>query len=147
MGASIALDDFGTGLSSFEYLKLFKPDWIKIDGSFVRDALLNPLGAEVVASMIRVARAAGCYAVAEQVEDQATIDLMTQLGAHFVQGYAISKPRPLTEMIEAVRDLSPTIRSNDQGDSALSSVGEHRANPSVVAARQTKLRNVIELGV
>jgi EAL domain-containing protein (putative c-di-GMP-specific phosphodiesterase class I) len=147
MGASIALDDFGTGLASFEYLKLFKPDWIKIDGSFVRDALLNPLGAEVVASMIRVARAAGCHAVAEQVEDQATIDFMKQLGAHFVQGYAISKPRPLTEMIEAVRDLSSTISSNGQGDSAHTYAGERRANPSIVATQQTKLRNVIELGI
>jgi EAL domain-containing protein (putative c-di-GMP-specific phosphodiesterase class I) len=104
MGASIALDDFGTGLASFEYLKLFKPDWIKIDGSFVRDALLNPLGAEVVSSMIRVARAAGSRAVAEQVEDQATIDLMTKLGAHFVQGYAVSKPLPIDDAIQAHRD-------------------------------------------
>lgn len=52
--------------------------------------------------MIRVARAAGSQVVAEQVEDQATIDLMTTLGAHFVQGYAVSKPRPLDEMIMAL---------------------------------------------
>lgn len=102
MGASIALDDFGTGLASFEYLKLFKPDWIKIDGSFVRDAVRNPLGAEVVSSMIRVAQAAGSQVVAEQVEDQATIDLMMTLGAHYVQGYAISKPRPIDEMIKSL---------------------------------------------
>jgi EAL domain-containing protein (putative c-di-GMP-specific phosphodiesterase class I) len=105
MGAAIALDDFGTGLASFEYLKLFKPDWIKIDGSFVREALLSPLGAEVVASMVRVAKAAGSKVVAEQVEDQATIDFMTKLGVHYVQGYAISKPQPLDDLITALRDL------------------------------------------
>ena len=106
LGASIALDDFGTGLASFEYLKLFKPDWIKIDGSFVRDALLNPLGAEVISSMIRVARAAGSKVVAEQVEDQPTVDFMTQLGAHYVQGYAVSKPRPLDDLVAALREQS-----------------------------------------
>jgi hypothetical protein len=79
---------------------------------FVRDALRNPLGAEVVASMIRVARAAGSQVVAEQVEDQATIELMTSLGAHFVQGYAISKPRPLEEMILA---LGTSIVNNEEG--------------------------------
>jgi EAL domain-containing protein (putative c-di-GMP-specific phosphodiesterase class I) len=121
LGASIALDDFGTGLASFEYLKLFKPDWIKIDGSFVREALLNPLGCEVVASMIRVARAANSLAVAEQVEDQATIDLMTKLGAHFVQGYAVSKPRPLEEAITAYRDAEEKARIKRSQEQAMQS--------------------------
>ncbi len=58
LGCAVALDDFGTGLASFDYLKTFRPDWIKIDGSFVREAGANAINREVVSSMIRVAKVA-----------------------------------------------------------------------------------------
>ncbi len=105
LGCSIALDDFGTGLATFDYLKSFKPDWIKIDGSFVREADANPINREVVSSMIRVAMVAGARAVAEQVEDQKSIDLMRDLGAHYVQGYAIAKPEPLASFAGRMMEL------------------------------------------
>ena len=55
-GFGIALDDFGTGLATFEYLKRFPLDYLKIDGSFVRNLMTNPIDEEIILSTVRVAK-------------------------------------------------------------------------------------------
>ncbi|MCK5885813.1 MAG: EAL domain-containing protein, partial [Alcanivorax sp.] len=99
-GSKVALDDFGSGFSSFNYLKHFQVDFIKIDGSFVRNLLYSSLDRTIVESISEVAHRLGVKTVAEYVEDIAMIPVLEQAGVDFVQGYAIGRPQPLTMLFE-----------------------------------------------
>ncbi|MCB1800635.1 MAG: EAL domain-containing protein [Gammaproteobacteria bacterium] len=92
---SFALDDFGSGLSSFGYLKTLPVDFLKIDGSFVRDLLDDPVDAVMVESIAKVSREMGIKTIAEFVENQALLERLRKIGVHYGQGYGIEKPVPL----------------------------------------------------
>ncbi len=94
IGVRISLDDFGTGYSSLAHLRLFPFDKIKIDGSFVRDALDRADCASIVAAVIDLGNRLGVATVAEGVETMAQFHLMEDLGCHQVQGYLIGRPTP-----------------------------------------------------
>ncbi|GGY57166.1 hypothetical protein GCM10011297_32390 [Bacterioplanes sanyensis] len=96
LGCSVALDDFGTGLASYAYLKQFAFDCIKIDGQFVRDIRTSAADQAIVSSICQVARQQQLAVVAEFVEDESSIQLLSDLGVDFLQGYAIGHPQPLT---------------------------------------------------
>lgn len=102
-GFRIALDDFGTGLSSFDYLKRFPVDYLKIDGAFIRGLLDTPLDEEIVLATVRVARRLGIRTVAEFVRDEATRDRLTALGVDIMQGEAIGRPVPIGVLFERSR--------------------------------------------
>jgi EAL domain-containing protein (putative c-di-GMP-specific phosphodiesterase class I)/GGDEF domain-containing protein len=97
-GFGIALDDFGTGLATFEYLKRFAIDYLKIDGSFIRALKANSIDEEIVRATIRIARHLGVITVAEHVHQQSALDLVTALGVDSVQGALYGMPRPLLEV-------------------------------------------------
>jgi EAL domain-containing protein (putative c-di-GMP-specific phosphodiesterase class I) len=97
MGCKIAIDDFGTGLATFDYLKRFEIDCIKIDGSFIHALANNELDAAIVSSIVNVARAISVRTVAEYVGDNSTLELVTRLGVDASQGWAIGPPLPLAE--------------------------------------------------
>jgi EAL domain-containing protein (putative c-di-GMP-specific phosphodiesterase class I)/GGDEF domain-containing protein len=97
-GFGIALDDFGTGLATFEYLKRFAIDYLKIDGSFIRALKANSIDEEIVRATIRIARHLGVVTVAEHVHQQSALDLVTALGVDSVQGALYGMPKPLAEM-------------------------------------------------
>ena len=99
-GFSIALDDFGTGLSSFDYLKRFPVDYLKIDGSFIRHLLDTPIDEEIVLATVRVARRIGVRTTAEHVRDQATVERLTALGVDVMQGELIGRPVPIARLFE-----------------------------------------------
>ena len=101
-GCHFSLDDFGTGLSSFAYLKLFPVDTLKIDGSFIQDLPTNVVSQSVVAAISEVARVMRLDTVAEFVEDQATLNLLGQLGITWAQGYLLGEPTPLAEHIDTL---------------------------------------------
>lgn len=91
-GIRIAIDDFGTGYSSFALLKRMPADLLKIDQSFVRDAL-NGRSAEVILdTIIRMGRGLGIEVLAEGVETIEEMDMLLSLGCHQMQGYLLSKP-------------------------------------------------------
>jgi len=92
LGVRISLDDFGTGYSSLAHLRLFPFDKIKIDGSFVRDALDRADCASIVAAVIDLGNRLGVATVAEGVETLAHFNLMQDLGCHQVQGYLVGRP-------------------------------------------------------
>lgn len=68
LGCCIGLDDFGTGYSSFLYLQKFRPDFIKIDGSFIRHILTDPCSQAIVRAMLDMANTLGISAIAEFIE-------------------------------------------------------------------------------
>ncbi len=91
-GCVTCLDDFGTGFSSFAYLKYLKVGALKIDGLFIRDLPNDHDNQLFVKSIADVARGMGKLTVAEFVEDEATLDLLTQFGVDMVQGYFLDRP-------------------------------------------------------
>ncbi len=99
MGFRVALDDFGTGLCTFDYLKKLPIDYVKIDGSFVRDLGHDDVDAEIVASIVRVAARRGVRTVAEYVSTEVLRRRVTELGVDYSQGWAIGEPVPIEEAL------------------------------------------------
>ncbi|MDH5710211.1 MAG: EAL domain-containing protein [Gammaproteobacteria bacterium] len=85
-GCKFALDDFGSGLSSFTYLKTLPVHYLKIDGSFVRDIAKDKIDRAMVQSIQQVAEAMNLMTIAEWVEDEATLDILRQMGVDCAQG-------------------------------------------------------------
>ena len=103
-GCKFSLDDFGAGLSSFAYLKSFKVDTLKIDGSFIRDITENRISESMVAAITQVAKVMELETVAEYVENRESMALITKLGVDYAQGHAIGKPVPLDEVLAQFND-------------------------------------------
>ena len=92
LGCKISLDDFGVGFSSFSYLKHLRADILKIDGSFIRDIHNNNADQLFVKALVDVAQGMGMQTVAEFVENQEIVDLVSSLGVDYLQGYYIGRP-------------------------------------------------------
>jgi diguanylate cyclase (GGDEF)-like protein/PAS domain S-box-containing protein len=96
MGCEFALDNFGSGLSSFSTLKTLPMDYLKIDGSFIKNLAGDTVNQAMVAAMIDLSRSLNFRVVAEQVEDQWALDTVTGMGIDFVQGFIVGRPQPLS---------------------------------------------------
>ncbi|MBA2346938.1 MAG: EAL domain-containing protein [Solirubrobacterales bacterium] len=94
-GCRFALDDFGTGFAGISSLKSLPLDYLKIDCEFVRDLCSSEPDRRVVAASIDLARGFGLQTIAEGVEDQATLDLLRELGVDHAQGYYLGRPAPI----------------------------------------------------
>jgi PAS domain S-box-containing protein len=95
LGCKIALDDFGTGYGGFSYLKQLPVDFLKIDVEFVRDLRDSSASRSVVEAIVKLAGGFGLKTVGEGVEDQATLDLLRELGVDYGQGFYIGRPAPI----------------------------------------------------
>jgi diguanylate cyclase (GGDEF)-like protein len=102
LGCRFALDDFGTGFCSFGHLRALDVDFIKIDGSFVRDMETSPLSAEVVSSITRIAHLLHKRTIAEHTETESVRAALTELGVDYAQGFAIDRPQPLDAYLAAM---------------------------------------------
>lgn len=98
LGCATALDDFGVGYSSFAYLKELPVDYVKIDGSFVRDIARDKVQLAMVKSMNDIAHAMGKWTVAEYVENEEILQLLTEIGVDYAQGYFTGRPQLLDDM-------------------------------------------------
>ncbi|MDP9015107.1 MAG: EAL domain-containing protein [Pseudomonadota bacterium] len=96
MGCEFALDDFGSGLSSFSTLRTLPMDYLKIDGSFIRNLAADAVNQAMVAAMIELSHTLNFRIVAEHVEDQLSLDTVKGMGIDFVQGWVIGRPQPLS---------------------------------------------------
>ena len=95
LGCRFALDDFGSGMSSLAYLKNLPVDYLKIDGSFVKNITSDRVNYALVECFNRVGQVMGMKTIAEFVENEATLELLRSLGVDYAQGYGIAKPCPL----------------------------------------------------
>jgi diguanylate cyclase (GGDEF)-like protein/PAS domain S-box-containing protein len=96
-GVTFALDDFGSGLSTFDYLKKLNVDYVKLDGSLVRDITTSRVSQAMVHAINYVAHVMGMKTIAEFVESDNIMRALQKLSVDFAQGYAIGKPQPLAE--------------------------------------------------
>ncbi len=95
MGCQFILDDFGKGLSSLGYLRNLPLDFLKIDGSFVRDMVHDPIQMALVASIHEIGEVTGLRTIAESVEDEETLDAVRRIGIDYAQGFLLGRPEPL----------------------------------------------------
>ncbi|MBX9811751.1 MAG: EAL domain-containing protein [Burkholderiales bacterium] len=95
MGCRFALDDFGAGFSSFYYLKRFEVDYLKIDGSFIRDLATDEGSRIFVKALNDVARELNKQVIAEWVEKPEVVKLLVEMGTQFGQGFLFQGPEPL----------------------------------------------------
>ena len=92
LGYRFSLDDFGAGFSSFSYLKHLPVDQIKLDGSFIQHLDKSREDQIFVRAIVQIAKELGLETVAEYVQSQATLDILTDIGVDYVQGHHISRP-------------------------------------------------------
>ncbi|MCO6413991.1 MAG: EAL domain-containing protein [Thiogranum sp.] len=97
LGCRFSLDDFGSGLSSFGYLKNLPVDFLKIDGSFVKDMDTDPMNRAIVEAINQVGHTLSIRTIAEFVENEQIARQLRDIGVDFAQGYYFSKPHPLVE--------------------------------------------------
>ena len=101
-GVRFSIDDFGTGYSSLRYLKSLPLDKLKIDQSFIADALANPGNASIVRAIISVAKTLQLEVIAEGVETNEIRDFLSESGCYRFQGFLYSKPVPSDDFIAAL---------------------------------------------
>jgi diguanylate cyclase (GGDEF)-like protein/PAS domain S-box-containing protein len=106
-GFSISIDDFGTGYSSLYYLKSLPIDNLKIDRSFITDITTNRDDAEIVETIILMAKNLGISVVAEGVETEEQLELLKKFGCTEIQGYYYSPPLPLESLVQYLNSNSP----------------------------------------
>ncbi|HLM53601.1 MAG TPA: EAL domain-containing protein [Pseudoxanthomonas sp.] len=95
LGCAFALDDFGSGMSSFAYLKHLPIDFLKIDGGFVCDLMIDPIDQAMVESINHIGHVMGLRTIAEFAEDERIVQRLREIGVDYAQGYALAKPARL----------------------------------------------------
>lgn len=107
LGVGLALDDFGTGYSSLNYLRRFPVNCLKIDRSFVIDAVRDPSAAVITTSIVAIAHSLGLHSVAEGVETREQFEFLRDCGCQTLQGYFTGKPVPVEEFTELLAKGRP----------------------------------------
>ena len=99
MGCRFAIDDFGCGLSSYAYLKEFDVDYLKIDGSFVKNVVKSDVDRTIVESMHNVGKRLGLKTVAEFVNNESVYQIMQSMQIDYLQGFYLDEPKPINELL------------------------------------------------
>ena len=101
LGCRLALDDFGSGFASFFHLKHLVFDDLKIDGGFIRELPTSTSDRLTVEAIVGIAHGLGKTTTAEYVTDDATLELVGDVGVDYAQGYAVGEPRPVEDVVGA----------------------------------------------
>ena len=109
LGCQFALDDFGTGVSSLAYLKDLSVNYLKIDGSFVRDALANTRSESMIKAIAQLAKVMCMETIAEYVETDNLRARMADLGVDYGQGFAMGKSQPLEDLLKELAIYEATV--------------------------------------
>jgi diguanylate cyclase (GGDEF)-like protein len=113
LGCQFALDDFGTGVSSLAYLKDLSVNYLKIDGTFVRDAISNTRSESMIKAIAQLAKVMCMETIAEYVETDLLRARMADLGVDYGQGFAMGKAQPLEDLLQELAIYEATV--NDWG--------------------------------
>jgi diguanylate cyclase (GGDEF)-like protein/PAS domain S-box-containing protein len=106
-GCSFALDDFGAGLSSFGYLRRLPVDYLKIDGVFVRDIANDETDLAMVRAINEIGQTLHKKIIAEFVETDAALDMLREMGVHYVQGYGVHRPCSFKSLLSDAKETKP----------------------------------------
>jgi diguanylate cyclase (GGDEF)-like protein len=109
LGCQFALDDFGTGVSSLAYLKDLSVNYLKIDGSFVRDAIINSRSESMIKAIAQLAKVMCMETIAEYVETDVLRARMADLGVDYGQGFAMGKSQPLEDLLKELAIYEATV--------------------------------------
>jgi len=99
-GCRFVLDDFGAGFSSFAYLKNLPVDFLKLDASFTHQLPNDRVQRALVESILQIGRVLGMRIIAEGIEDEATLEVLRDLGVDYGQGFVLHRPAPLSRTPE-----------------------------------------------
>ncbi len=122
MGVSISIDDFGAGYSALNYLNKYPFDRIKIDKSLIDNiSSYNISGVHIVKSIITMAKSIGIKTIAEGVETEDQLDVLTELGCDQVQGYLLGRPVPAQEFERKFMNLTE-VSTAPQAAGAIQSI-------------------------
>jgi EAL domain-containing protein (putative c-di-GMP-specific phosphodiesterase class I) len=116
LGCQFALDDFGTGVSSLAYLKDLSVNYLKIDGSFVRDALTNTRSESMIKAIAQLAKVMCMETIAEYVETDNLRARMLELGVDYGQGFAMGRARGLEPLLEELAVYEATVNTWELGE-------------------------------
>lgn len=97
MGVKIAIDDFGTGYSNFAHIMKIKPDYIKIDGSLIKNLEKDMHSLEIVKSIVDFSHSLGIKVIAEFIHNSKVYDIVIDVGVDELQGFYLGEPTPLIE--------------------------------------------------
>ena len=109
IGCQFALDDFGTGVSSLAYLKDLSVNYLKIDGTFVRDAITNSRSESMIKAIAQLAKVMCMETIAEYVETDVLRARMADLGVDYGQGFAMGKAQPLEDLLRELAIYEATV--------------------------------------
>jgi len=109
LGCQFALDDFGTGVSSLAYLKDLSVNYLKIDGSFVRDAITNSRSESMIKAIAQLAKVMCMETIAEYVETDVLRARMADLGVDYGQGFAMGKAQRLEDLLRELAIYEATV--------------------------------------
>src|SRR6266852_655 len=109
LGCQFALDDFGTGVSSLAYLKDLSVNYLKIDGSFVRDAITNSRSESMIKAIAQLAKVMCMETIAEYVETDVLRARMADLGVDYGQGFAMGRAQPLEDLLRELAIYEATV--------------------------------------
>ncbi len=109
-GCRFALDDFGSGFSTFAYLKNLRIDYLKIDGTLVKNMSEDNVDREMVRAINQVGHIVGAKTIAEFVENDEILQQLREIGVDFAQGFGLQKPAPLIELVDDIANRNPPLQ-------------------------------------
>jgi len=116
LGCKFSLDDFCAGMSSFAYLKHLPVDFLKIDGSFVKDMLDDPINRAMVQVINHIGHVMGKRTIAEFVETPLIEQALQEIGVDYAQGYLIERPRVFScDSLQRQRDAAGAVLFDSRG--------------------------------
>jgi diguanylate cyclase (GGDEF)-like protein/PAS domain S-box-containing protein len=130
LGCRFALDDFGAGFASFYYLKHLDFDYLKIDGEFITKLINSKTDQLIVKALVGIAHGLGTETVAEFVNDEATLELLHELGVDYGQGYHLGTPGPIGKRLPALPKPVRTPRAKTAARVLAASAGEQTSSNS-----------------
>ena len=129
LGCSFALDDFGKGMSSLTYLKNLPLDYLKIDGSFIKELNSDKASQVMVEAINYIAEGIGLKTIAEFVENQTILDTVRELKIDYAQGFHLGRPTVLTEVISEVDSKQSQKIEYHTNNRRCSTMGLVNSNP------------------